>query len=70
MVYFDFKDNRADNIKTVVYNLLGQEVKSQFISGSQGRISIPVTDFQPGIYFCSFFVNEEMVATEKFIVKK
>lgn len=68
-VHFDYTANNA-NINVVVYNLLGQEVKSQLVNGSQGRIDITVDDLQPGIYFCRFQVNNEVVKTEKFIVKK
>jgi hypothetical protein len=69
-VSFDFKAANSSNINVVVYNLLGQEVKSQLANGMQGRINIAVDDLQPGIYFCSFQVNNEVVKTEKFIVKR
>lgn len=68
-VNFDYKANN-DEIQVVVYNLLGQEVKSQLVSGTQGKISIAVDDFQPGIYFVTFQVNRDVVKTEKFIVKR
>ena len=54
----------------MVYNLLGQEVKSTVVNGTQGKVVITLDDFQSGIYFCSFFMDGEMVKTEKFIVKK
>lgn len=69
-VHFDFSRNENSNVNVIVYNLLGQEVKSQIASGTQGRISISVDDLQPGIYFCSFQVNNAVVKTEKFIVKR
>ena len=69
-VHFDLQANGSDNVNVVVYNLLGQEVKSQLVNGTQSRISIAVDDLQPGIYFCSFQVNNEAVRTEKFIVKR
>lgn len=69
-VSIDFKAANSSNINVVVYNLLGQEVKSQLANGMQGRINIAVDDLQPGIYFCSFQVNNEVVKTEKFIVKR
>ena len=67
-VHFDLQCN--DNVEVVVYNLLGQEVKSQFISGRQNRVKIAVDDLQPGIYFCRFSVNGAIVKTEKFIEKR
>ena len=69
-VHFDYKANGNANINVVVYNLLGQEVKSQLVNGIQGRINIAVDDLQPGIYFCRFLANTEVVKTEKFIVKR
>ena len=68
-VHFDYKTDNNSNVNVVVYNLLGQEVKSQFVNGSQNHISIAVDDMQSGIYFCRFSVNGEVVKTEKFIVK-
>ena len=69
-VHFNLKANGNSDVKVMVYNLLGQEVKSQWANGSTGRINIAVDDLQPGIYFCSFLVNNEVVKTEKFIVKR
>lgn len=69
-VHFDFSGNGSSSVKAVVYNLLGQEVKSQFVNGNQGSINFNVDDLQPGIYFCSFQIGNEMVRTEKFIVKR
>lgn len=69
-VHFDCKAGNGDDVNVVVYNLLGQEVKSQMHSSVQGRINIDVDDLTPGIYFCSFVVNNAVVKTEKFIVKR
>ena len=66
-VNFDLQS--SDNVEVVVYNLLGQEVKSQLVSAHQSRVNIPVDDLQAGIYFCRFTINGAVVRTEKFIVK-
>lgn len=66
-VHFDLQSN--DDVNVVVYNLLGQEVKSQFVSAHQSRVNIAVNDLQAGIYFCRFSINGAVVKTEKFIVK-
>ena len=66
-VHFDLQS--SDNVNVTVYNLLGQEVKSQFVSSRQNRVNVAVDDLQPGIYFCRFSINGEVVKTEKFIVK-
>lgn len=67
-VHFNLQSN--DNVNVTVYNLLGQEVKSQLVSSHQNRVNIAVDDLQPGIYFCRFSVNGEVLKTEKFIVKR
>ena len=68
-VRFDVQGGHG-TIKAVLYNLLGQEVKHQMADCAQGKIEFTVNDLQDGIYFCSFFVNNEKVKTEKFIVKR
>lgn len=70
VVHFDYSNNNGSDMNAVVYNLLGQEVKSQVASSNHGRIDIAVDDLQPGIYFCSIKVNNATVKTEKFIVKR
>ena len=69
-IHFDYSNNNGSVMNAVVYNLLGQEVKSQMVSGSHGRINIAVDDLQPGIYFCSIRVDNATIKTEKFIVKR
>lgn len=69
-VHFDYANNNGSVANVVIYNLLGQEVKSQLISGSHGRINIAVDDLQPGIYFCNLLIDNTAVKTEKFIVKR
>lgn len=68
-VHFDLQGGHG-TVKAVLYNLLGQEVKTQIVPCAQGKIEFTVSDLQDGIYFCSFFVNNEMVKTDKFIVKR
>ena len=69
IVRFELQGGHAP-VKAVVYNLLGQEVKSQTAYSVQDKIEFTVSDLQDGIYFCSFFINDEMVKTDKFIVKR
>lgn len=70
VVNFDYNINASDRASVSVYNLLGQEVKSQQVNGMQGHLSVSVTDLNEGIYFCKLFVNGCAVSTEKFVVKK
>jgi hypothetical protein len=70
VVNFDYNINASDRASVSVYNLLGQEVKSQQVNGVQGHLSVSVADLNEGIYFCKLFVNGCAVSTEKFVVKK
>ena len=69
-VHFDIENCGNVVINAELYNLLGQEVKSQTANALQNKIEFNVSDLQPGIYFCRFNINGEMVKTEKFIVKR
>lgn len=69
-VSFNYTVNSSDDVMVSVYNLLGQEVKSQRLSSTDSRVVIATDGMQSGIYFCSFSVDGQVVATEKFIVKK
>lgn len=70
VVNFDYNINASDRASVSVYNLLGQEVKSQQVNGVQGHLAVSVADLNEGIYFCKLFVNGCAVSTEKFVVKK
>ena len=70
VVSFDYNINAGDRAYVSIYNLLGQEVKTQQVNGVQTRLSVSVTDLNEGIYFCKLFVNGCAVTTEKFVVKK
>ena len=70
LVNFDYNFSACSKASVSVYNLLGQEVKSQDVNGLQGHVSISVSDLNEGIYFCKLFVNGCAVKTEKFVVKK
>ena len=70
LIHVDFRCDNVKGASVVVYNLLGQEVKSQKINGTQGRVNIAVDDLQPGIYFCSLRADNAVAQTEKFIVKR
>ena len=70
VVHFDIENSGNVVINAELYNLLGQEVKRLTTNGLQNKIEFNVSDLQPGIYFCRFSINGEMVKTEKFIVKR
>ena len=69
-IHVSFKCNQNTGATIAVYNLLGQEVKSQKVTGVQGKVDINVEDLQPGIYFCSLKADNSVTQTQKFIVKR
>lgn len=70
VVRFNFELSSSNTASVSIYNLLGQEVKSQNLNGFQGQASISVADLNEGIYFCNLIVNGKAVKTEKFVVKQ
>lgn len=70
VVRFNYELSTTNNVSVSIYNLLGQEVKSQHLNGFQGQVSFSVADLNEGIYFCNLIVNGHAVKTEKFVVKK
>ena len=70
VVRFNYELSSTDNAVASIYNLLGQEVMKQELSGIHGQLSFSVADLQEGIYFCNLMVNGRTMKTEKFIVKK
>lgn len=68
VVKFDYSFD--SNPTAVVYNLLGQEVLRKDLNANVGQVSIPVSDLNDGIYFCTMMVNGHAWSTQKFVVKK
>lgn len=70
VINFDYSLNSSDMATVNIFNLLGQQVMQENINGGQGSLNISVEDLQEGVYFCNFIVNNEVVKTSKFVVKK
>lgn len=70
VVRFNYQLTKAGKASVSVYNLLGQEVKSQELTSLQGQATLSVDDLAEGIYFCNLKVNGQAVKTEKFVVRK
>lgn len=70
VINFDYNLNSSQMATINVFNLLGQQVMQENINGGQGSINISVEDLQEGIYFCNFIIDNEVVKTSKFVVKK
>lgn len=71
VVNFDYSFNAGvSSAMVAVYNIMGQEVLRSDISGTNGKLSINVSDLADGVYFYSLVVNGETVKSSKLVVRK
>ncbi len=61
--------NEVETASIRIMNILGSVVKEQQISNLAGRLRINVSDINSGVYFYSVVINDEIIRTEKLIVK-
>lgn len=54
----------------IVTNILGSRVKEVQLTSLSGKASIPVSDMTNGIYFYSLNLDDHLVITRKFVVKR
>ncbi len=54
--------------KIVFYDMLGKSVKEVILQDKQGIAKINVSDFNSGIYFYTFMVDEKAIITKKMVV--
>lgn len=66
--YLNVKVNGSHGYTIKIFNLLGSEIyESQAVEGNN---TINLSDWNGGIYFCSFCRNGMILKTEKFILSK
>ncbi|MCE3280916.1 MAG: hypothetical protein K0S44_3107 [Bacteroidetes bacterium] len=58
----------AQKGKIVFYDMLGKKVKEIELTEKQGIAKVDVSEFNSGIYFYSFIVNDRAIATKKLVV--
>lgn len=58
----------AQKAKLTVYDMLGKKMKEMELNEKQGIIKLDVSEFNPGVYFYAFVINDKAVATKKLIV--
>ena len=66
---FDFAYNYSDDLRLVIYNLLGKVVKDIAITDKEGSLTVNTSTLKEGIYFYSLLVNNESMTTHKLIIK-
>ena len=70
VVNFDYSFNSDVNAAIAIYNIMGQEVMRNVISGVSGKASINVSDLADGVYFYSLIVNGVVEKSNKLIIRK
>lgn len=59
-----------DDAQIVIYNMMGQEVKSIPVNGKNGMVFIHANDFENGMYLYSLKVGNSIVETQRLIIAK
>jgi hypothetical protein len=69
--YVDYQIHQ-DGVKAQVYliNVLGNIVSEYNLSPYERRLKLKTEDLSPGIYFLTFYVDQENVLSRKLIVRK
>jgi hypothetical protein len=58
----------ANTGKIAFYDMLGKKVKEVELTEKQGVAKIDVAEFNSGIYFYTFLVNDKAISTKKLVV--
>jgi len=56
------------NTSLVIYNMVGERLKTIRINGAQGRYVLPTTDLSSGIYFATLERNGTSLRSQRFVV--
>lgn len=70
-VSFDYQ--LPEQVKTAgvkLYNIVGQEVKSEYLSGVSCKLELDLNNLNEGIYFMTIILNGEAAKTSRIIVQK
>lgn len=66
---YDLKAS-ANEAFIIIKDITGNEVKREYVSGSNGRLSLNVDDLSEGVYFYSLIIDGKAATTKKLIVQK
>ena len=53
-----------------LYNIVGQEVKSELLTGISGKLQLQLTNLNEGVYFMTIFLNGQAVKTNRIIISR
>lgn len=66
-INYEFTDIK--NGALVIYNLLGTAVEKIDVSGKTGTVKINTSMYNEGLYFYSLLINNEVIRTQKLIIR-
>ncbi len=67
--YFGFNSFKGEQ-ENIIHSVLGSVISEFNLSPYESRLSIPVIEYNPGVYFYTLYIDNEGVATKKMIVRK
>ena len=70
VVNFDYNFASDVDAEVAIYNMMGQEVLRNGISGMSGKATLNVSDLVDGVYFYSLIVNGKTEKSSKLIIRK
>ena len=62
--------NPEKEARIVIHSVLGSVISEFNLSPYESRLSIPVIEYNPGVYFYTLYIDNEGVATKKMIIRK
>ena len=62
--------NPDKEVRIVIHSVLGSIIGEFNLSPYESRLSVPVEDYNPGVYFYTLYIENEGVATKKMVVRK
>lgn len=62
--------NPDKEARIVIHSVLGSVISEFLLSPYESRLSVPVAEYNPGVYFYTLYIDNEGVATKKMVVRK
>ncbi|NOU45757.1 MAG: T9SS type A sorting domain-containing protein [Bacteroidales bacterium] len=62
--------SQVNDASVKLYNIVGQEVKSENLLGNSGRLEMQLSNLNEGVYFMTLYLNKEAAKTSRIIVQK
>ena len=71
MAQFDYNfKNKAVKAKITINSFIGNPIADYELDPERSTLAINVSDFNPGIYFYTLFLDNKNIVTKKLVVKK